>query len=461
MKIYKAYGILFWLFTMCTIRLQAKVIKVNSLVELQKAINTSNPGDVIVLATGVYKSSANIKVAVSGTKEQPITIQAEQIGGTEITGTGSFVLASPASYVIIKGFKFTNSSSKIKSESGTSFCRWTRNDFETSGDGEDLTIAGNDQEIDHNNFENKNAMGRFLAIRGTGSQIAERLWIHHNYFAHFKYQGGKNGAEAFQFGLSGFSMSTSNSMVEHNLFEDCNGEAELISVKASGVTLRYNTFWDSKAQFTLRHGNHSLVYANYFYHTPGIRFFGDDHKIYSNYFENCRPAIQIGNGDGEVADGSKLTCHDRPDRDFVGFNTLVNNPVNIEFTDRKQGLGATAISIIGNLILGGGAAAKIAPGLVNANWKDNLIYKTAGAGDMPEAGYIQMDPRLKHKGTLPYHLSQNSPAINRIHKEYDFVDIDIDGQKRVSPLDIGADEYSDLPIINYPLMENEVGVMGK
>jgi poly(beta-D-mannuronate) lyase len=53
--------------------------------------------------------------------------------------------------------------------------------------------------------------------------------------------GGRNGAEAFQFGLSGFSLSSSNSIVEYNLFEDCDGENELISIKASRVTVRYNT----------------------------------------------------------------------------------------------------------------------------------------------------------------------------------------------------------------------------
>src|SRR5678809_1793111 len=118
-------------------------------------------------------------------------------------------------------------------------------------------------------------------------------------------QGGKNGAEAFQFGLSGFSLSSSNSIVEYNLFEDCAGENELISVKASAVTLRYNTTRNCPAQFTLRHGNKCLVYGNYFINTPGLRIFGDDHVVYSNYFENCSPAINIGNGDGEVADGAQ------------------------------------------------------------------------------------------------------------------------------------------------------------
>lgn len=431
----------------------------HSIAALQTAINNARPGDVLVLATGNYTTQSNIEVAAVGTPEKPITIEAEQIGSAVIAGKGGFNLIRPASYILIKGFKFTHSSSKAKSGAGTKFCRWTQNDFETTGDGEDLTIAGSDQQVDHNNFENKDAMGRFLAIRGEGSQIAERLWIHHNYFGHFKSQGGKNGAEAFQFGLSGYSMSTSNSLVEHNLFEDCNGEAELISVKASGVTLRYNTFRDSKAQFTLRHGNHSVVYGNYFFKTPGIRFFGDDHKIYSNYFENCFPAIQIGNGDGEVADGSKLTCHDRPDRDFVGFNTLVNNRTNIELTDRKQGLGATSISIVANIIEGGGPAAKIAPGLVGAFWQNNILYK-ASAGDMPKGSFQVIDPKLEKNANQIFHLTASSPAIGGQKEGFDFVQTDIDGQSRKAPLDIGADQYSAAPVINQPLDKNKVGVNG-
>src|SRR4051812_9457264 len=300
-------------------------IKVSTIGDLQQAIQKAVAGDVIVLTTGTYTVGADIIVACRGTAEKPVIITAEEKNKTELTGMSGFSIVAPASYVIIKDFLFTHASSKAKSGSGTSFCRWTHNIFETSGSGEDLTIAGTDHQVDYNTFRNKNAMGRFLAIRGTGSQIAERLWIHHNYFKSFKDQGGANGAEAFQFGLSGFSMSSSNSVVEYNLFEDCAGENELVSVKASGVTLRYNTIRNCPAQFTLRHGNKCQVYGNYMINTPGLRIFGDDHIVHNNYFENCSPAITIGNGDGEVADGAKLTMHDRPDRVLIAFNTLVEN----------------------------------------------------------------------------------------------------------------------------------------
>src|SRR5689334_8226787 len=87
--------------------LRAATINVSSLPALQTAINNASPGDVIILANGVYTASTDISINKQGTATQPITIQAQSIGGAEIRGTAGFNLASPARYIIIKGFKFT------------------------------------------------------------------------------------------------------------------------------------------------------------------------------------------------------------------------------------------------------------------------------------------------------------------------------------------------------------------
>jgi poly(beta-D-mannuronate) lyase len=411
----------------------ANTITVSSIAELQSAIEKAKPGDNIIVNDGVYTTTSDVNISCVGTKEHPITITAQDFAKAEITGSGGFVLVSPAAYVIIRDFKFTHAASRAKSSSGSAFCRWTNNIFETPGDGEDLTIAGNDNEVDHNTFQNKDAMGRFLAIRGTGSQIAERLWIHHNYFKSHKDQGGKNGAEAFQFGLSGFSLSSSNSIVEYNLFEDCAGENELISVKASAVTLRYNTIRNCPAQFTLRHGNKCQVYGNYFYNTPGLRIFGDDHIVYSNYFEHCNPAITIGNGDGEVADGAKLTSHDRPDRILIALNILVNNKANIVMTPRKNGLGATNVKLVSNIIEGGEEAAKITGPLLNASWSDNIIFQTKGAGDMPQGSYVVKDPRLDKDHTGVFQLTSEILSVNNGGQKMERLKV-----QPLSPGDVGA-----------------------
>lgn len=453
-------GILFLLFVINgMVASFAATITVTSLSALQTAINNAAPGDIIILANGIYTASSDITINKQGTAAQPITIKSQTIGGAEVRGTAGFSLVSPARYIIIQGFRFTHNASQATMASGTSFCRWTRNIFETPGQGENLTVNGNDHEVDYNTFQHKDALGRFITVRGSGSQIAQRIHIHHNYFFDQQPQTG-NGAETLQFGLSGYSLSSSNSIVEHNLFENCAGENELISIKASAVTLRYNTIRNCPAQFTLRHGNFCIVYGNYFINTPGLRIFGDDHKIFSNHFENCNPAINIGNGDGEVADGDPLTAHDRPDRVLVAFNTLVNNPGNITQNGRTNGLGATAITVANNIIQGGGAAASIAGPYTGGVWSGNMLYNTNGAGSMPAAGYTTANPLLARNATGTFHLQAGSPAINAGTGSYPSVTTDMDGQARTSPLDKGADEVSGAAVIAQILTTAMVGHNG-
>jgi len=443
-------------------QLLAGTITVASIEELQKVIATAKPGDKIILKNGVYKTTADLLITAMGTKEKPIILEAEVAGKTEITGAGGFNLTSPAAYIIIRGFKFTHAASKARCSAGSSFCQWTNNIFETPGTGDYLTIAGSDHEIHHNTFQNKDSLGKFIAIKGVGSQIAERLWIHHNYFKKQKNQRNRNGAEALQFGLSGFSLSSSNSIVEHNLFEDCDGENELISVKASRVTVRYNTIRNCPAQFTLRHGNFNQVYGNYFINTPGLRIFGDDHLIHSNHFENCSIGINIGNGGAEVADGAPLTSHDRPDRVIIAFNTLVNNKINIAQTARTNGLGSTYITIANNIIVGGGAAVSIVGPASDHFAEGNLIFNTIAAGDLSAGSFTIVDPKLQRDAAGENHLQKGSPAINAAKGNYTTVVVDMDGQQRTIPLDAGADEMSATPVKARILNPGDVGfVAGK
>ena len=328
------------------------------------------------------------------------------------------------------------------------------------GEGNYLTIIGNDHQVDHNTFQNKKALGKFIGVRGTGKQIAERLWIHHNYFHNFSKQTG-NGAEAVQFGLSGYSLSSTNSIFEYNLFENCEGENELLSVKSSALTVRYNTVRDCKAQMTLRHGNFNKIYGNYFTNTPGLRIFGDDHLIYSNYFENCDPAINIGNGGAEVADGAPLTSHDRPDRVLIAFNTLVNNKKNITLTPRTPiGLGAIDITIVNNLIQGGEEAASINGPFLNPKWGGNVIYKVKGPGSIPEGAYKMMDPKLIRDASGTYHLESVNAGLN-VAGAYPLITVDMDGQSRKQPLQVGADQLSKDAVVARILTPELVGYKAK
>jgi poly(beta-D-mannuronate) lyase len=419
----------------------AATYEVNSILDLQARINTAVAGDVIIVHNGVYTTTSAITVNRQGTATDPIRIVAQTIGGVEITGAQGFNITSPAAHIVIEGFLFTHTSGRIQIRSGATHVRFTRNFFECTGDGAYLTIAGHDAQIDRNEFRNKRTLGNMIDVRGSGSQIARRVWIHHNYFHDFTSPGG-NGAETIRFGLSGLSLSDGFGLIEHNLFERCTGENELISNKSSSNTYRYNTIVDSPGgELTLRHGNDCLVYGNYIRNSAGMRIFGDRHQVFSNYLESTI-GINIGNGDGEVADGAPLTSHDRPDDCVIAFNTLINNTRNYFMTGRTNGLGATNTVFANNIIQGGGTAAGLNGLYPGGTWGGNIIWKTLSAGAMPAETYEMVNPLLEPKAKGVFRPQQGSPAIDSAVGDFPIMVFDLDGQPRMGPKDRGADENS-------------------
>ncbi|MEI6138500.1 MAG: polysaccharide lyase 6 family protein [Mariniphaga sp.] len=435
---------------------QKSEIQVSSMVRLQEEIDQAKPGNVIVVTNGIYETDKEITVKSKGIEGQSITITSESIGGAEIKGTSGFVIEGAASYIVIKGFKFTHESGKTKIEPGASFCRFTRNVFECTGKGAYLTVSGDDNQIDHNTFQNKFTEGQMISVQGPGkSEMAQRNWIHHNYF--YNFTPTSNNCSSIQVGLSGRSLSSSHTLVEHNLFSQTKGENENICNKSCDNIYRYNTFGEGVSELSLRHGNGCLVYGNFFLGSEGIRFYGHKHKIFSNYFEGCSPAINIGNGDGIVPQ-DKLTSHDRPDSVLVAFNKLKNNKINVIMQSRKDGLGAQNIVFANNIIEGGKEAVQLGGDITNPTWEGNIIWKTGGIDPNIKNGFVEADPMFSNELG---HLQKNSPAIGKSKGNYTFVTVDIDGQARPSILDVGADQYLKTEVKNHPLKIDEVGPVGK
>jgi hypothetical protein len=238
----------------------------STVASLQSAINSANPGDRIIVADGIYTTSEYITVTRAGTAENRITIEAETILGVEINGTHGFQIESSSGYVTVKGFHFTHEIDYWDDHQGHNgiaapFCRFTRNFFNNAGHptpegdrtGDMLKVYefGTDAEIDHNEFSYLNSQTgpHMLEVRNGAS----RAWIHHNYFHdHLGPQG--NGRETIKIGGGTDGSNSMNALVEHNLFENCKGEAETISNKSSDNTYRYNTFINCE-ELTLRSGN--------------------------------------------------------------------------------------------------------------------------------------------------------------------------------------------------------------
>jgi poly(beta-D-mannuronate) lyase len=385
---------------------------VDSIASLQAHMAQARPGDLILLKNGTYTTTGPITVSAIGVDGSPVRIAAETVGGVTLAGAGGFDVAGGAAYVEIDGFVFRHRSGTAQVRSGASHIRFVHNVFECAGDGAYLTIAGDDTDVDSNEFRNKNTLGNMIDVRGAATQIAQRIRIRRNYFHDFTSPGpGTNGAETIRFGLSGLSMSKGLGVIEENLFVRCVGENELISIKSGSNEIRNNTLLDSPgAQLTLRHGNENIVRGNYLRGTDGIRIFGDRNRVSENYLDGNSGGIQIGNGDGEVADGAALTSHDRPDDGYITANVLVNNTRNIFMTGRDKGLGAMRTTIAHNVIQGGGPAAEIDGPFPGAIWRDNTVWQTA-AGAIPADGLVEKKPILP----APTPLTEQQ-VLNRIRR---------------------------------------------
>jgi hypothetical protein len=446
--------------------------QVSSISELNARISTAVPGDTIIVSNGLYATTSSIAVTKVGTAANPITIQAQTIGGVEIRGTHGFNLNSPAAYITIEGFKLTHTNS-LSIGAGTSHCRFTRNTIQLSipptNQVSYIKISGDDAQIDYNELRNKSTLGEMLDIAGSGSQVARRLWVHHNYFHDFTSPGG-NGAETIRWGLSGLSLSTGNGLCEYNLFVRCQGENEMISNKSSGNTYRYNTVLDCVGgEISQRHGNDCFYYGNYMRNTQGMRIYGDRHKIFSNYFESNSVAVNMGNGDGDVYNGAPLTSHDRPDDNVVVFNTFLNNNLHYEMGGRTGGLGSSNTVVANNIFQGGGNMASISSSApYTGTWSNNIHWLTSSTGNMPTTGFITVNPLLVKDTNGVYHLSSGSPAINAgrgaydyygVYSSFSYVTNDMDGQPRDASYDIGADEFSGASITARILTITDVGPM--
>jgi hypothetical protein len=383
----------------------AREYRVTSLAELQARIAAAQPGDRIIVANGVYTTTGSIKVACRGTADRPVVIAAETTGGVEIRGAAGFDVVRPAAHVVLQGFRFTHAIGTVQVRAGTRHCRITRCVFQLKGKGRYLLVSGDDCEIDHNTFQNKRTPGPMFSIHGPGaSGMAQRAHVHHNLFRDFT-SIGQNGGETLQVGLSGKSLTNAHAVVEYNLFERCDGENETVSNKSCANVYRYNTFRDSVGELTLRHGNRCEVYGNFFLNTHGLRFFGDDHDIRDNYFERCDPAVQIGNGGTNIPPGV-LTGHDRPDRVTFTGNLLVDNPRSVVMPDRANGMGALDLLFTANVLQADtGTLFTLGGPLRDARFRDNIVWGSAAAGDLPATGFRRVEPQLKRSADGVYRLS--------------------------------------------------------
>ena len=478
---------------------------VNNVTAFKAALAAMNPGDTVEVENGSYNLSS-LTITRSGCELQPIVITAKNKGQVILNGASALIFKN-MKYVTLKGFSFQSAGigSGIKLENCSRF-RITENEFaytETSsctwitiGDtyASPLPLRSGYNRVDHNSFSGKTQAGNYIRLDGNINQQTQYDTIDHN---HFKNNGPRadNEKESIRVGVSTLSKSSGFTLIEYNLFEDCDGDPEIVSIKSCDNTVRYNTFVRCLGTVCLRQGFRSTVEGNYFFGDNktasfnggtigcgGVRVYAKDHNVINNYFSGLTgarwdAAITITNGDVTNSSAS-LADHYLPENLKVAFNTFVNNKSDIEIGFDNNGnypLKPINCSIENNVVIQNTnpiIKSYSTTSLAGVTFNNNIMYPTGSAtvGITATAAAINVtDPKLvspictapadclQSNASKVMRLSFGSPAIDAASGNFPNVSLDNERQPRSGAKDIGADEYSSVwPLtVNFTALDAE------
>jgi poly(beta-D-mannuronate) lyase len=454
--------------------LHATDYRVSTPAQIAAALNTARPGDTLTMANGSW-TNALIVFQGYGTASAPLLLRAESYGGVVVSGSSNLRISGRN--LVVDGLLFKNGSSpsgdviEFRGPKGESdSCRLTNcaivnfSPADSTNDNKWVSLYGSYNRVDHCYLKGKKNSGTTLVVWLSGRPNYHR--IDHNYFANRPVLYGWNGGETIRVGTSDWSMYDSFTTVEHNLFEECNGEIEIISSKSCGNVYRYNTFVNCQGTLTLRHGNRCTVEGNFFLadHVPnsgGVRIIGEDHKVFNNYISGTNgtglsSALTIMNG----VPNSPLNRYFQVKRAVVAFNTLVDNvePLNIGGgKDSEISLPPLDCMVANNIVMGTRAPLITLTDVpINMTWQGNLFFG-ASLGIAQPQGITVINPQLSLFADGLWRPAASSPAVNSAVGAFPYITLDMDGQLRDSQYDVGADEISAAPQTIRPLTRSDVG----
>jgi poly(beta-D-mannuronate) lyase len=450
--------------------------------ELNAAISNASAGTTIILANQTW-TDVQININKTGTESNPITIKAQTPGNVFFEGRSNISLGG--SYIIFEGVIFQNAFGLItngdKIEPIIEFRDTSNNDcvncivrnikidsYNGTSSQETLKfkwiiIYGEYNEVSYSSFIGKNGVGSIINDNHNNS-TPDYSKIHHNYFADRvpvnNDVNGLNDQDAIRIGVSTTSLSDSFTEVYDNFFNNWSGEVEIISNKCGSNKYYNNTFRDFQGTLTLRHGNNTEVYGNYFFannnsFSGGIRVIGEDHKIYNNYIEGVNHRKPSGSGSG--ATGGINVSNGKPNSALNEYyqvknvqiinNTLVNCDLAIRIGTKVNSaltLAPENLIVANNIMLNSSDSAfeettvpfgtSIYEGNITQNGNWDLI-NGLNSNQTVTSGLLT-------SGSDFYNITSGSAALNSGLGTYNFLTTDITGGIRSTDFDTGAEEFN-------------------
>lgn len=429
-------------------------VRVNSADEIAAAMESAQPGDTLVMTDGTWTDQALV-FAGHGEADMPITLRPQTPGGVTLTGESN--LSISGTYLVVDGLNFVAGGPgdlghviQFRGPLGdASHSRLTNTQIKDyNPDDIDtryfwVSLYGQYNRVDHCRFINQNHSG--VTVVAWIQELSTYHRIDHNHFLD-RPLGNGNGFETIRLGTSEYSHTDAHVLVEHNVFERCDGEIEIISNKSNNNVFRGNSFLDSAGTLTLRHGHRALVDSNFFLgnnkaRSGAIRVMGEDHVVVNNYIadvdDRMDGAISIAAG---IVD-TPANGYQQVKNATIDHNTIVNvngAAISIDWGigERKRTLLPEGVTISNNLIRSTHAPlfeGKEGPGFT---WHNNLAYG-APLGVEARDGITVADPKLEQNPDGLWQLSPQSPAFSGSADKPPFLGANITGQRPLSGQDVG------------------------
>lgn len=496
MKIRTVFFICFILFASSVFAVNKNnEILVSNLSELNAAIESAKPGQIITMKDGEWKN-ANIDFNATASASDPVTLRAQTSGKVILNGYSTLTFSKP--YLIVDGLVFK----KGKIEKGSvislnsDYCRlkntaiidYNPDDFQTNYYW--VYFQGSHNRMDHCLMEGKNNMNPVVQNHEENARYNK---VDSCLVKDIPYVKHANGREIFRIFGYGHADQTGDDgayfTIEYNLFDHSDGEGtEIVSLKSNYNTVRYNTVIASRGGLVGRRGKFNTFEGNFIFGqglegTTGIRVAGANHRVFNNYIADVtEDGLRLITG--EYYEKS-LTSHFAPKKKalpkylqvqngYFANNTIINCGgfgIDIGYAyqnhwpDLQMVLLPENNRIINNVVYNCKEYAinmaiqdtKVPLDVFHFKqniFEGNIIWGSKMNVAFPN-GVKLLNPKLTVAKDGMYRPLKNSPLENG--GVISVVKIDMDGQNRLNKNGIGADEISSEKSINHPLKASEVG----
>ncbi len=388
---------------------------------LRQRVASAKPGETLVIPDGVYVDLGKLELAADGKEDEPIVLKAATLGKVVFTGQSSLLVTGD--YWVLEGLLFDEAVyagsvfDHILAVHTARGVRVTQCAFLSCGSPDVKYVAmmqwgtgATDGRVDHCTFVDSLSMNLQIRVGPQDADSAKRIRVDHNHFRDIRRRH-INGGEAVQIGGNPMKWGKleANAVVEHNRFERCDGDDEVISNKSSENIIRNNTFLGCGGALWLRGGENCVVEHNLFHKGyMGIVTMGNHHRIAGNILQETHSygiLIQYGSDHLNVEHAGlsfEVLSHS-----IIEGNAFLN-PVrrglvygahNQDRANRKHLVIPPHDNVLkGNVLIGETTLLLMAHGFRKTEFEDNVYFQSQNLNQDPfPEGFAPVSEREAQK----------------------------------------------------------------